>query len=148
MVLLLIIARDQTGVGVGVGVTATDAVGVGVGAITVTTTSHAGADVALGVLVGVTVGVVVGVVVDVGVFVGVAPGTPTCNIIELAFAPVPQLQVYVPGVAPKVANVFELNVVVPLMNEPDVYPDGTNNRLVELANPIPKKSPVPESPSV
>ena len=80
--------------------------------------------------------------------VGVTPGTPTCITIELAFAPEPQLQVYVPGVAPKVANVVELNVVVPLMNELDVYPDGTNNRLVELAKPIPKKSPVPELPSV
>ena len=83
-----------------------------------------------------------------GVFVGVTDGPPISNIIELAFAPEPQLQVYVPGVAPKVANVVELNVVVPLMNEPDVYPDGTNNRLVELAKPIPKKSPVPELPSV
>ncbi len=71
-------------------------------------------------LVGVFVGVSVGVVVIVGVLVGVAPGTPTCITIELAFAPEPQLQVYVPGVAPKADNVVELNVVVPLTNEPDV----------------------------
>ncbi len=62
-----------------------------------------------------------------GVFVGVTDGPPTCNTIELAFAPEPQLQVYVPGVAPKVANVVELNVVVPLINEPDTYPDQTGN---------------------
>jgi hypothetical protein len=84
----------------------------------------------------------------VGVFVGVTDGPPTCNTIELAFAPEPQLQVYVPTVAPKVANVVELNVVVPLINEPDTYPDGTNNRLPELAKPIPKKSPVAELPNV
>jgi hypothetical protein len=69
-------------------------------------------------------------------------------IIELAVGPEPQLQVYVPGVAPKVANVVELNVVVPLMNEPDVYPDGTNSWLFDTAKVTPKKSPVPELPSV
>jgi hypothetical protein len=47
-----------------------------------------------------------------------------------------------------VANVVELNVVVPLMNEPEVYPDGTNNWLLDTAKATPKKSPVPESPSV
>ena len=79
----------------------------------------------VGVLVGVVVvvGVFVGVEVDVGVLVGVTDGGPTCNMIELAVAPVPQLQIYVPTVAPKVANVVELNVVVPLINEPEVYPD-------------------------
>jgi hypothetical protein len=41
------------------------------------------------------------------------------NVIELAFPPVPQLHTYVPVVAPKVANVVELNVVVPLINELD-----------------------------
>jgi hypothetical protein len=129
------------GVGVSVGVSVTDGVPVGV---------SVGVGVGLSVLVGVTDGVPVGVsvTVGVGVSVGVTDGTPTCITIELAFAPEPQLQVYVPGVAPKVANVVELNVVVPLMNEPDVYPDGTNNLLVELAKPIPKKSPVAESPSV
>ncbi len=79
-----------------------------------------------------------------GVFVGVTDGPPTCNTIELAFAPEPQLQVYVPGVAPKVANVVELNVVVPLINEPDTYPDGTNSWLFDTAKVTPKKSPVPE----
>jgi hypothetical protein len=136
-----------------VGVSVTVGVGVGV-SVTVGVGVLVGVSVLVGVLVGVSliVGVGVGVGVDVsvivGVGVGVTDGGPTCKIIELAFAPDPQLQVYVPTVAPMVANVVELNVVVPLMNEPDVYPDGTNNRLVELANPIPKKSPVPESPSV
>ena len=117
-----------------------------------TTEPNEGVPVGVGVCVTVGVGVLVGVSVGVGVSVevgvGVTEPAPTVIIIELKVAPDPQLQVYVPGVAPKVANVVELNVVVPLMNELYVYPDGTNNRLVELANPIPKKSPVPESPSV
>ena len=70
--------------------------------------------------------------VGVGVFVGVTAGTPTCNTIELAFAPEPQLQVYVPGVAPIVAKSVKENVVVPLMNEPDVYPVGINKFLLPL----------------
>jgi hypothetical protein len=112
----------------------TDAVGVGV-------------EVLVGVNVG--VGVSVGVSVFVAVFVGVTDGGPTCIIIELAFAPEPQLQVYVPGVAPIVAKVVELNVVVPLMNEPEVYPDGTNKPLIDEATKVtPKKSPVPELPIV
>jgi hypothetical protein len=84
----------------------------------------------------------------VGVFVGVTDGPPTCNTIELAFAPEPQLQVYVPTVAPKVANVFPVNVVVPLINEPDTYPDGTNSCLFDVKKVTPKKSPVLELPSV
>ena len=104
--------------------------------------------VGVSLIVGVGVGVGVDVSVIVGVGVGVTDGGPTCKIIELAFAPDPQLQVYVPTVAPKVANVVELNVVVPLMNEPDVYPDGTNNWLLDAAKATPKKSPVPELPTV
>jgi len=46
-------------------------------------------------------------------------------IIESLVAPVPQVQVYVPGVIPKELIVVFGYVVVPLMKVFVVYPDGT-----------------------
>ncbi len=62
----------------------------------------------------------------------------------LTFPPVPQLQVYVPGVKFIPAIVAPAYVVEPLMNEPDVYPVGTNKFLFVPFGNIPKVSPEPD----
>ena len=62
----------------------------------------------------------------------------------LVFPPVPQLQVYTPGVNPIPAIVAPTYVVEPLMNEPDVYPVGTNKFLFVPFGNIPKVSPEPD----
>jgi hypothetical protein len=63
---------------------------------------------------------------------------------ELALPPEPQLQVYVPGIKFIPAIVAPAYVVEPLINEPDVYPVGTNKFLFVPFGTIPKLSPEPD----
>ena len=86
-----------------------------------------------------------GVDVLVGVGVGVA-GTPIVIVNELAVAPEPQLQVYIPTVNPKLESVEFAHIVEPLMKEFDVYPEGTNKFLFIPFGNIPKLSPLPTKP--
>ena len=58
--------------------------------------------------------------------------------------PDPQLQVYVPGVKFIPAIVAPAYVVEPLINEPEVYPVGTNKFLFDPFGNIPKVSPEPD----
>jgi hypothetical protein len=121
-------------VGVLVGVSVIVGVGVFVG-------------VSLTVGVGVWVRVSVGVGVEVTVDVGVGVGVTSASIIivnVLTFPPEPQLQVYVPGVKFIPAIVVPAYVVEPLINEPDVYPVGTNRFLFVPFGNIPKVSPEPD----
>jgi hypothetical protein len=63
---------------------------------------------------------------------------------ELALPPEPQLQVYVPPLNPIPAIVAPTYVVELLMNEPDVYPVGTNKFLFVPFGNIPNVSPKPD----
>jgi hypothetical protein len=140
-------------VGVSAGVSLGVPVGVGVGvSVSVGVLVGVSAGVSLGVPVGVSVGVLVGVSLGVsaGVSAGVPVGvgvTPILSIVitnELAVPPDPQLQVYVPGVKFIPVIVVPAYVVEPLINEPEVYPVGTNKFLFDTFGNIPKVSPKPD----
>jgi hypothetical protein len=135
MVGVILLVGVVVGSGVGVGVSVL--VGVVVGS---------GVCVLVGVVVGSGVPVGVSVTVGVGVFVvvlvGVTEGTLIIVITNvLVFPPEPQLQVYTPGVNPIPVIVAPAYVVEPLMNEPDVYPVGTNKFLFVAFGNIPNVSP-------
>jgi hypothetical protein len=57
---------------------------------------------------------------EAGSGVAVAAGPPTCNVKKSASAPLPQVQVYVPGVTPMLAKVWPENVSVADRGAPDV----------------------------
>jgi hypothetical protein len=93
------------------------------------------------------VGVGVGVSatgVPVGVGVGVTPALSIVITNELAVPPEPHAHVYVPGIKFIPSIVAPAYVVVPLINEPEVYPVGTNKFLFVPFGNIPKLSPEPD----